>query len=272
MQKRENSIVMSINMIRLQKVMADAGVDSRRHCEEMILAGKVKVNGKVVKKLPILVDPETDVIMVSGRRLRYEPRVYYLLNKPKKVVCTNSDPEGRRRAIDLLGKIKYRVYPVGRLDADSQGLLIMTNDGELANQLTHPRYGIAKTYIAEINSWVTEEDIGKLKKGIYLEDGKATFSGVKIVSRGPKKTILEITLREGRNRQIKRMLARLGHPVRQLTRTRIGKLTLKGLGPGHFRPLKPTEVNSLRRLVQPAGKSGHEPQNRSRKKTKSPSS
>lgn len=240
---------------RLQKVMAEAGIASRRHCEQMIRDGLVKVNGEFVTEFPILVDPQCDRIIVSGRRLRFEPKVYFLLNKPKSVVCTNSDPQGRRRAIDLLVGVKERVYPVGRLDTDSKGLLILTNDGELANLLTHPRYGVVKTYVAEIDGRIEGESISKLKKGMYFAEGRATAEDVRILRRGPKRSLLEITLREGRNRQIRRMLLRLGHPVRQLTRVRIGRLTLRGLGTGKSRPLTHAEVKSLRRSVQEAKKS-----------------
>jgi len=251
---------------RLQKVMAEAGIASRRHCEQMIREGLVKVNGKVVTKLPVLVDVQQDRIIVSGRRLKFEPKVYYLQNKPRKVVCTNYDPQGRRRAVDLLSGVKERVYPVGRLDADSKGLLILTNDGELANLLTHPRYGVVKTYVAEIDGKITGEALGKLKKGMYFAEGRASAEDVRILRRGPKRSLLEITLREGRNRQIRRMLLRLGHPVRQLTRVRIGRLTLRGLGPGKSRPLTDAEVKSLRKSVQGAQKT--KTQNRPSKKNK----
>ena len=221
-------------MERLQKVMAEAGIASRRNCEEMIRDGLVKVNGHVVCDLPVLVDAAHDSIVVGGRKLRFERRVYYLLNKPKRVVCTNDDPEGRRRAIDLLTGVRERVYPVGRLDAESQGLLIMTNDGELANQLTHPRYGVVKTYEAEIASTITGEEVQQLKRGIRIDTGKAAAENVRIVKRGPRHSVLEIVLREGRNRQIRRMLASLGRPVRRLTRVRIGKLTLSGSMKGYL--------------------------------------
>ena len=235
-------------MERLQKVMAEAGIGSRRYCEEIIREGLVKVNGVVVQKPPIMVDPKQDRIVVDGRRLKFERKVYFLLNKPKKVVCTNSDPQGRIRAIDLLKGVKERVYPVGRLDTDSKGLVIMTNDGELANQLTHPKYGVAKTYIAEVAGSVSGADIEKLQKGMYLAKGKASMGKVKILRRGPKQSLLEVTLREGRKRQIKVMLGRLGHTVKQLTRVRIGKLTLKGLGVGKYRVLTAAEVKGLHRL------------------------
>ena len=243
-------------MERLQKVMAEAGIGSRRHCEDIIREGLVKVNSEVVTKLPVMVDPEQDRIVVDGRRLKFERKVYFLLNKPKKVVCTNNDPQGRTRAIDLLKGVKERVYPVGRLDADSKGLMIMTNDGELANHLTHPKYGVAKTYIAEVAGSVSGADIEKLQKGMYLPQGKASVKRVKVLRRGPKQSLLEITLQEGRNRQIKVMLRRLGHSVKQLTRVKIGKLFLKGLGVGKYRALTKTEVAYLQRLSKPAANKG----------------
>jgi len=239
-------------MERLQKVMAEAAVASRRHCEELIRQGKVKVNGAVVRKLPVLVDPQHDSIVVSGRKLRIEPRVYFLLHKPKKIVCTNFDPQQRRRAIDLLRGVKQRVFPVGRLDTDSTGLLILTNDGELTNKLTHPRYEVSKTYVALISGTVSSADIAKLKKSRYHRQGRASLAQVKVLKRGPKQSLLEITLREGRNLQIRQMLSQLGHPVRELMRVRIGPLTLRGLGPGKYRPLTPTEVKALRKLAAPA--------------------
>jgi len=236
-------------MERLQKIMAEAGVASRRECEDMIREGLVKVNGTTVRKLPVFVDLGSDVITVSGRKLKASAKVYYLLNKPKNVICTNYDPVGRTRAIDLLPKMKERVYPVGRLDADSQGLLLLTNDGELANKLTHPRYGVTKKYVAEVAGAVKGEDIEKLKKGIYIDQGKASAEGIKILRRGAKHCLLEISLREGRNRQIRRMLARLGYPVKRLTRVRMGRLTLRGLGPGKFRALTHGEVEHLWKLA-----------------------
>jgi len=232
-------------MERLQKIMADAGLASRRHCEEMITEGLVKVNGKVVKRLPVFVDLEHDSIIVNGRKLKIEPKVYYLLNKPKKVVCTNADPQGRLRAIDLLKGVRHRVFPVGRLDTDSNGLLLMTNDGELANQLTHPRYGVSKTYQVTASGWITGDEIQKLKKGIHLQQGRAHMERIKIQHRNSRRTVLEITLQEGQNRQIRRMLARLGHSVKELTRIRLGPLSLRALGPGRFRPLTSQEVKKL---------------------------
>lgn len=241
-------MVKKADMERLQKVMAEAGIASRRQCEEMIRDGRVKVNGHVVVDLPVMVDRDHDVIMIGRRKLRFERKVYFLLNKPKKVICSNSDPAGRMRVVDLLVGVRERVYPVGRLDADSQGLLIMTNDGELANQLTHPSFGVEKTYIAEVDGKLNEADIKRLQKGIWLTQGKASMSKIKVVKHGPKRSLLEISLREGRNRQIRVMLTRIGHRVRQLTRVRIGRLTLRGLSPGKFRELTKAEVTALRKM------------------------
>ncbi|MBI9019086.1 MAG: rRNA pseudouridine synthase [Phycisphaerae bacterium] len=239
-------------MERLQKVMADAGIASRRHCEEMITEGKVKVNGTVVNKLPVMVEPDHDVILVEGRKLRFSPKVYYLLNKPKKVICTNIDPQGRVRAIDMLPPaVKQRVYPVGRLDTDSQGLIILTNDGDLANQLTHPSYGVTKTYVCEIASKIDGNDIEKLKKGFYvLYRGRVTMDRVKILKRGLHGSVIEITLKEGRNRQIRRMLSKLGHKVKKLTRVKIGPIDDRGLGVGKCRPLTNKEVEQLRKIIE----------------------
>lgn len=238
-------------MERLQKVMAEAGIASRRTCEEIIADGRVTVNGKVVVKLPCMVDKFKDRIIVDERKLRFEKKVYYLLNKPKKVICTNHDPDNRRRTIDLLKDVKERVYPVGRLDSDSQGLVVMTNDGDLANELTHPRYGVPKTYIAEISADIDSSDIDKLKRGFFISrGGRASMDSVKVLKRDRKHSLLEITLREGRNRQIRRMLLRLGYNVTKLTRVTFGPLTLRGCGIGKHRELKPVEVEELKKSVE----------------------
>lgn len=237
---------------RLQKVLAARGVAARRACEELIRDGQVTVNGHCVRKMPVLVDPDHDDIRVNGRRITGERKVYYLLNKPKGVLCTAYDPAGRRRAIDFLPGVRERVYPVGRLDADSDGLLLLTNDGELTNRLTHPRYGTAKTYRVEIDGRITAAAVEKLKQGVWLEGGgKTRRAGVKIIRRGSPRSILEITLHEGRNRQVRRMLLRLGHRVRRLTRVRIGRLSLHGLGSGQHRALAPDEIRYLTRLTKP---------------------
>ena len=253
---------------RIQKVLANAGVASRRNVEEMILQGRVAVNGKVRTKLPILIEPGRDKVTVDDEPVKLAgpgdkdgrdaggPRLYILLNKPKGVYSTNVSQGVQTRAIDLLPpNLPGRVYPVGRLDAESKGLLLLTNDGELTNQLTHPRYGVAKTYRAVVDGFVQPADVQELEKGVWLADtrsGKGFKTGrshIKIVKRSRERSVLEITIREGRNRQVRRMLARLGHKVRELTRVRMGPLTIEGLPPGHSRPLTGREVKALRELA-----------------------
>ncbi len=238
-----------MSLERLQKVLARAGLGSRRACEDLITDGRVTVDGETVTELGSKADAAVQDIRVDGSRVRPEAREYWLLNKPKGVVCTNYDPAGRRRPIDLVPKARGRLFPVGRLDADSKGLLILTNDGDFANHLTHPRYEVPKTYRATVSGRVTEADLGKLTRGIHLAEGKARAARFRVLKKGVRRSILEITLREGKNRQIRRMLARLRHPVRDLVRTRIGKISLRGLGPGKARPLEPREVQYLKALA-----------------------
>ena len=228
--------------------MAAAGVDSRRKCEELILDGDVRVNGKVVDKLPVFVDPEIDVITVNGKKIRAARKVYFLLNKPRGVICTNRDPRGRKKAIDLV-HTSERIFCVGRLDADTTGLIILTNDSELTNRLTHPRYGIAKTYVVRINGEISGEQVVKLKKGVWLAEGKTGRASVKILKRRHNESSIEITIRQGLNRQVRRMLANVGLPVKALTRTRLGKLTIQGLGVGKFRTLTSVEVAHLKKIT-----------------------
>ena len=231
---------------RLQKVLAAAGIDSRRKCEELILSGEVRVNRKVVDELPVFADPEKDIITVYGKKIRAAQKVYFLLNKPRGVICTNRDPRGRKKAIDLI-HTKERIFCVGRLDADTTGLIILTNDSELTNRLTHPRYGIAKTYVVRINGEIAGEQVEKLKKGIWLAEGKTGRASVKILKRRHNESSVEITIRQGLNRQVRRMLAKIGLPVKSLTRTRVGKLTVRGLGVGKFRTLTKAEVAYLKK-------------------------
>jgi len=238
---------------RLQKVLAAAGVDSRRRCEELILQGVVKVNKQVVATLPAFVDPDVDTITVHGKSLRPVQKVYYLLNKPKGVICTNSDPQGRRKAIDLVPDTR-RVFCVGRLDIDTSGLVLITNDTEMANRLTHPRYGVAKRYIVTVEGRVEDGQIDKLKKGVWLAEGKAVASAVKVLHRGTRQSMLEIMLKQTLNRQIRRMLARVGLEVKTLKRTRIGRLDIRGLGPGRWRMLTGKEIEQLRKLTSPSSK------------------
>lgn len=234
---------------RLQKVMASAGVASRRQCEELIVTGVVRVNGKVVDTLPVFVDAQTDKITVDGRRLRAAERVYFALNKPKGVICTNRDPQGRKRAIDLIDCTE-RVFCIGRLDAETTGLIILTNDSDLTNQLTHPRYKVPKTYIATVKGHVDGPAVEKLKKGIWLAEGKTGKASVKVLKVGHQESQLEITIRQGLNRQVRRMLARVGIPVKSLKRISIGKLKMRTLGVGRYRALTRAEVDGLRQQTQ----------------------
>jgi 23S rRNA pseudouridine2605 synthase len=233
---------------RLQKVLAAAGIDSRRKCEELILDGAVRVNRKVVDTLPAFADPEKDVITVNGRKIRPAQKVYFLLNKPKGVICTNSDPAGRKKAIDIV-RTSERIFCVGRLDTDTTGIIILTNDSELANRLAHPRYELAKTYVVGVKGRITGEQIEKLKRGIWLAEGKTGRAAAKVLKRGHKESLIEVTIRQGLNRQVRRTLARVGLPVRSLKRTRIGKLTGRGLGVGKSRPLTKAEVEYLRKAT-----------------------
>lgn len=233
---------------RLQKVLAAAGVDSRRKCEELILDGAVRVNRKVVDTLPVFVDARKDIITVNGKRIRSAPKVYYLLNKPKGVICTNRDPAGRKRVIDLV-RSSERIFCVGRLDVDTTGLIILTNDSELANRLAHPRYGLAKTYVVGVKGQIGGEAAEKLKGGIWLAEGKTGRASVKILKRGYRESLIEITIRQGLNRQVRRMLAKVGIGVKSLKRTRIGKLTARGIGVGKFRQLTKAEVAYLKKVT-----------------------
>ena len=240
--------------MRIQKLLADAGVASRRAAEAMIVQGLVTVNGEVVDALPAWVDASKDRIIVDGRPLRRSIElVYVLLNKPAGYVCTNSDPEGRRLASGLVDHpSKARLYGVGRLDMDSSGLLLLTNDGELANRLTHPRYEVHKEYEVLVKGGVRPADISRLEEGIFLpeadEPGSRTRKAhLRILRRDGSRTLLTMELREGRSRQIRRMMADLGHPVKRLRRIRMGPLRLKGLAVGAWRDLTTAELAALKR-------------------------
>jgi 23S rRNA pseudouridine2605 synthase len=233
---------------RLQKVMASAGVASRRQCEELILEGAVQVNGRVVDELPAFVDPDVDVITVGGRRLREPQRVYFLLNKPKGIICTSSDPQGRPSAVDLV-PTRERVFCVGRLDADTTGLIILTNDPQLTNLLTHPKYKVPKTYVAKVAGRVDSKAVEKLRKGMWLAEGRTGQAAVKVLRSGRNDSLVEITIQQGLNRQVRRMLGKVGLPVQSLKRTRINGLKIEGLGVGRSRPLSKAEVAALRRAA-----------------------
>jgi pseudouridine synthase len=246
---------------RIQKVLASAGVASRRNVEEMVVEGRIAVNGHIPRELPVMIDPEKDTVEIDGERIRLRDRSggkrwYLLMNKPKGVYSTNVAQGEQTRAIDLLGpSFPGRVYPVGRLDADSKGLLLLTNDGDLTNRLTHPRYGVSKTYRAIVDGSVNPAALEQLQKGIWLADKqgqgfKTGRSFIRVIKRMREKSVLEITIREGRNRQVRRMLAGVGHKVKDLTRIKMGPLTLEGLKPGQFRELTPREVKELHKLAR----------------------
>ena len=246
-------------MIRLQKILSAAGVASRRASEQLLAEGRVSVNGKTVRELGTKADPTRDDIRVDGRRIRSDIRQrYILLYKPRGYVTTRHDPEGRPTVVDLLGKNAGYIYPVGRLDYDSEGLLLMTTDGELAERLTHPRHEVERVYEAIVAGNPDESAIDKLRRGVYI-DGRRTsaaeiFRGQTVKSGSPT-TKLTITLREGRNRQIRKMCLSVGHPVRSLTRISMGPLSLGRLKPGEWRELTPIELASLQDAAEatPAG-------------------
>jgi 23S rRNA pseudouridine2605 synthase len=231
---------------RLQKVLAQRGYGSRRLCEELIESGRVRVNG-VVAVLGRRIDPEHDLVEVDGHYVGVRPDlVYYLLNKPPGVVTTAKDPQGRRTVVELVPS-EPRVFPVGRLDYDTEGLLLLTNDGELTNRLTHPRYGIEKEYLAEVEGIVSAGSVRKLRDGIELDDGATAPAKVS----QPDQGVLRIAIHEGRNRQVRRMCEAIGHPVRRLVRVRIGPLTDRRLQPGAWRELTSDELRSLEQAVAP---------------------
>jgi 23S rRNA pseudouridine2605 synthase len=235
---------------RLQKILAAAGLASRRNCEELILDGVVRVNGKVVDSLPAFADPDEDTITVRGKPLKPAIKVYFLLNKPKGVVCTSSDPQGRRTAVDLLGPVRERVFCVGRLEMDTTGALIITNDSELANRLTHPKYELPKKYLVRLKGKIESETVEKLKKGIWLSDGKATLTGAKMLKGGHDESLLEITIQKSLNRQIDRMFAKVGYKVKSVVRTHIGRIDASGLKPGQSRRLSKPEVAYLMKSTE----------------------
>ncbi|RLQ95050.1 23S rRNA pseudouridine(2605) synthase RluB [Falsibacillus albus] len=234
-------------MERLQKVIAHAGIASRRKAEELILEGKVKVNGKIVKELGTKVT-ENDQIEVEGIPVEREEKVYFLLYKPRGVISAVADDKGRKVVTDFFPHIEQRIYPVGRLDYDTSGVLLLTNDGDFANALMHPKFEIPKTYVARLKGLPSRQAIKQLERGVMLEDGKTAPAKVKVKSFDKKKdkSIVEITIHEGRNRQVRRMFEAIGHPVAKLKREQFAFLTLNGLNAGEIRELTPHEVKQLR--------------------------
>lgn len=245
---------------RLQKLLARAGYGSRRKCEELITNGGVTIDGKVVTELGTKADIAEQDVRVEGRRLRVETPVYYLLNKPKGVLCTSRDPQGRKTVLDIVPE-RRRIFPIGRLDAESRGAVILTNDGSFTNLLTHPRYGVEKTYLVRVRGEVDDQAVNKLRQGIWLAEGRTLPARVWVIKRKSDETELGLGISEGKNRQVRRMLAKLGFKVLALTRTRIGPLTLRGLGDGAFRELTRDEVGSLKKLAR---KNAQAPQTKAR--------
>lgn len=247
--------------VRLHKALATAGLASRRACEELIARGAVAVNGEAVVRSPVWVNPDLDKVTIDGRpvRLKSDRLVYVMLYKPRNTVTTLEDPDGRRTVGELVDHPSgERLYPVGRLDYDTMGLVLMTNDGELANRLTHPRYEVHKTYRAVVKGRLEDEMLEKLREGFYLADRRSGRTdgreqdggrGDRGGAREPTRTLIDITLREGRNRQVRRMLAKVGCPVKKLVRIQMGPLTLKGVPLGAWRELTSTEVGLLKRAA-----------------------
>lgn len=236
--------------VRLQKVLAAAGVASRRASEQLITEGRVEVNGKVVTIQGLRVDPDHDVIRVDGERIPPPRRhVYVVLNKPRGVVSTLDDPEGRPTLSLYLQERKERLFHVGRLDADTEGLLILTNDGEFAHRLAHPSYEVPKTYVAEVAGTIDRATLTKLRRPLMLDDGPVRAEQVRLVSATAERSMVSITLHEGRNRIVRRMLDSVGHPVRRLSRVAIGPVKLGNLKPGEMRDLDQSELGKLLDLV-----------------------
>ncbi|RID89276.1 rRNA pseudouridine synthase [Peribacillus asahii] len=242
-------------MERLQKVIAHAGLASRRKAEELIKEGRVKVNGTVVKELGVKVGPN-DRIEVNEVPLQKEAPVYFLFYKPRGVISAVADDKNRKVVTDYFPHVEERIYPVGRLDYDTSGLLLLTNDGEFANVLMHPKHEVDKVYVAKVKGIPLRENLRKLERGVMLEDGKTAPAKTKVLSVDKRKqtAIVEITIHEGRNRQVRRMFDAIGHPVLKLKRERYGFLTLHGLSAGDARELTPHEVKQMRALALNEGK------------------
>lgn len=232
--------------VRLQKVLAQAGIGSRRVCENLIAGGRVTVDGQVVTELGVRVDPARAVITVNGVRLQLDSsRTYLALNKPRGVVSTMHDPQGRPSLADVVGDRGERLFHVGRLDADTEGLLLLTNDGDLAHRLQHPSFGVRKTYLAEVEGRVSRDVGRRLRAGVELEDGPVAVDSFRVVDAVGGRTLVELVLHEGRKHVVRRLLAEVGHPVTRLVRTRVGPVTLGDLKPGRTRPLTREELSAL---------------------------
>lgn len=235
---------------RLQKIMAQAGIGSRRACEEMIKDKRVMLNGKVAS-LGQKANPTHDVILVDGKQIgSKEVLRYFILNKPFGYITTAKDQFDRKSVLDLLPDVKERIYPVGRLDYDSEGLVFLTNDGDLAYQVMHPKYELAKTYLVQIDDKITMDAVYRLKTGVRLEDGRTEPAEVQVLKSEADLSVIRLTIKEGRNRQIRRMCKELGYNVQRLTRINIGPLSLSRLQKGEARALTAREIKELKRAVR----------------------
>ena len=240
---------------RIQKILAKAGIASRREAEQIIAEGRVTVNGKIIDTLGSKADPLKDFIKIDGKKIDpFEAKVTLLLNKPRGYLSTVKDPKGRPTVMDLLKRVKYRVYPVGRLDFDAEGLLLLTNDGDLAYVLSHPKFSIPRTYLVKVIGVPEEKKLLRLKKGIRLEDGKASVVSFNVLRQGEKNSWIRVVMTEGRNHLVKRIFSAIGHSVLKLKRVEFGPLQLGDLPFGQFRFLTPEEVIKLKRASSEAHK------------------
>jgi 23S rRNA pseudouridine2605 synthase len=239
--------------VRLNHFLAQSGVCSRRAADTLIREGRVEVNGELVTELGVRVDPQQDDVRFDGARVQPERATYVLFNKPAGVVCTNARHEQKKRVIDFLPTVKGRLFTVGRLDLDSEGLILLTNDGAFALEMTHPRFGVPKVYAVVVRGRIEQQDVDKARGGVWLAEGPTAGMNVKVERGGKDKTYMKVLLREGKNREIRRVFAKLGYPVLELKRIRIGELSLHGLSPGEWRFLQRHEVDALRATARAGG-------------------
>ncbi len=237
-------------LVRLNRFLSLSGVTSRRDADAMIVAGRVAVNGKVERELGQRIDPQTDEIRVDGERVQADRPVYILFNKPTGVVCTNAANEKHTRVIDMLPPLRGRVYTVGRLDLEAEGLILVTNDGMFAQTMTHPRYGVPKTYAALVSGRISEAAIEKARGGVWLSEGRSGHARIHLDRIGRDRSYLKITVRENKHHELRRVFAKLGHPVLVLKRVRIGQLSLHRLSRGQSRFLSPAEVQELLQVAR----------------------
>ncbi|BBM85109.1 pseudouridine synthase [Candidatus Uabimicrobium amorphum] len=230
-------------MERLQKILATAGLGSRRACEQLILQGRVTVDGKTITELGTKVNTDTQKIVCDGETVKVPEKVYYMFNKPRNVLSTNEDHQ--KTIMDFFKSLSFKVFPVGRLDKDSEGMILVTNDGAFAQKVLHPKYGIRKIYVAQVKGRVTAKTIAEISKGVWFKEGKMRVSRAKIIEARDKYSILEIELREGRNREVRRIMARVGHEVKRLIRVKIGKLELGDLDTGKYRTIDDKEIKKI---------------------------